>query len=157
MLSCKAPRQLAPYVSHRLCTHSGKSRSALYTRCTIQNDAHGNPPLIGENSVVNGIFVHLLYGPVQLNGGGPGLSPAACVHILGSPAVPCSLGVRLGTIFMSIHHSPLNTLKSIEFSYTRCTDLYSSMAVGHVRLLQTVYTSWEACSALYTRCKHLIH
>ena len=30
--------------------------------CTIQNDAHGNPPLGSEHSEVNGIFVYLLYG-----------------------------------------------------------------------------------------------
>ena len=29
-----------------------------------------NPPLGGEPSAINVIFVHPLYGPVQLNGGG---------------------------------------------------------------------------------------
>ena len=36
--SCKAPWWLVPYISQRLCTPSGKSRSALYTRCTTRND-----------------------------------------------------------------------------------------------------------------------
>ena len=129
-----------PYVSHRLCTHHGKSRSGSYTRCTTRNDTHGNAPLQGEHFAANGVFVHPLYKPVQVNGGGPSPSPTGCVHNLGSLAVPCSLGVPLGTALMAIHHSALNTLKSTKVLYTRCTDLYSSMAVVPVHLPQAVYT-----------------
>ena len=115
-----------PRTSHRLCTYSGKSRSALYTRCTIQHDAHGNPLLGGEHSAMNGIFVYLLYGPVKHLGGGPGMSPTGFVHILGSPVAPCTLGVRFRMMLMVIHHSAVNTVPSTEFSYTCCTDRTAS-------------------------------
>ena len=123
--SCKAPRRQDPYVFHIPCTHSGKSRSPLYTRCMTWNDCHCNPPLSGEHSSINGIFVHQLYGPVQHHGSGPGTPPTYLVHILGSPVAPCTLGIRLGTIIMVMHHSAVNTVPPTEFSYTRCTDLYS--------------------------------
>ena len=113
----------APYVSYRLCTRSGRSRSTLYTRCTIQNYPHGNAPLEGENSASNGVFVHLLYGPVQLNGGGPRTSPTGCVHILGNLVAPYTLGVRLGTTLMAMHLSAVNTLPSTELLYTCCAEL----------------------------------
>ena len=80
------------YIFSRLCTHPGKSRSALFTRCTTQNDPHSNSLLGVEKCEVNGIFVHTLYGPIQLHGGGPRTSPACCVHMLGSPVAPCTLG-----------------------------------------------------------------
>ena len=91
----------------------------------IQNDAHGNPPLGSEDSANNRSFLILLYGLVQLNGGGPCMSHTGSVHILGSLIAPCTLGVRLGTTLMAIHHSPLYTRLSTEFSYTCCTNLYS--------------------------------
>ena len=97
-----------PYLSNRLFTHSGMSRSALYTRCTIQNGAHGNPKLSSEHSAVNGIFVQPLYGPVQVNGGGPCTFHTGSVHILGSFEVPCTLGVRLGMALMAMHHWAVN-------------------------------------------------
>ena len=75
--------------------HCGKCRSALYARCTIQNEAHGNPPFGGEYSAVNGIFVHPLYRPLQLQGGAPRMILTGSVYILGSPVVPYSPGVRL--------------------------------------------------------------
>ena len=132
-----------PYVSHRLCTHLGNFRSALFTRCTTPNDPHGNEPLGGEHSAVNGIFVHPMYRPVQLNGSGPRTSPTGSVHILGSPVAPCTLGVRLRITLMAMHHTAVNTLLPTEFSYTHCTDLYTSMAAGPVRLPKAVYTYWE--------------
>ena len=58
-----------------------------------QNDHHGNACLGGEHSVVNGTFVHLIYGAVQLHGGGRRTSLTGCVHILGSLAAPCTLRV----------------------------------------------------------------
>ena len=135
-------------MSHRLCSHSGKSRSALYTRCTIQNDAHGNPPLGSEYTAVNGIFVHLLYGPVEHHGGGTNTSPTCNVHIIVSPVVPCTLGVWIGMTLKAMHHSALSTLLSTEFSYTRCTDQHTTMAAGPVRLPQAVYTFWEVSQCL---------
>ena len=104
-------------------THSGNSRSALYIRCTIKNDAHGNPPLFGEYSAVNGIFVHPLYGAVQLNGGGPCTSHTGSVHILGSPVAPCTLGVRLRIPLMAMHHWAVKTLPPTKLLYTRCLEL----------------------------------
>ena len=89
------------------------------------NDPHGNAPLEDEHSAANGVFVHPLYGPVQLNGGGPVTSPTGCVRILGSPVVPCKLGVRFTMMLMVIHNSAVNTLPSTQFFYTPCTDLYS--------------------------------
>ena len=80
------------------------------TLMVIQNSA--------VNTAVNGIFVHLLYGPVQHYGGVPGTSPTGNVHILGSPVAPCTLGVRLGMTLMAMHHSAVNTLPSTELSYT---------------------------------------
>ena len=105
--------------------HSAKSGSALYTRCTIKNDAHSNSPLGIEHSEYNGILVHTLYGPVQLHGGDPRTSPTGCVHNLGSHVALYLLGVRLGKILIAIHHSPLNTLPLTAFSFIRCTDLHS--------------------------------
>ena len=61
--------------------------------CTIQNDAHGNTPLGGENSASNGTFVHPLCGAVKFHGGGPRMSPTGYVHVLGITAAPCTLGV----------------------------------------------------------------
>ena len=46
-------------------------------------------------------------------------------------------------MLMVIHHSAVNTLPSTEFLYTRCTDLYSTLAVGPVRLPQAVNAFWE--------------
>ena len=89
----------------------------------IQNDAHGNPPLGGEHSAINGIFVHPQYGPVQLNVRGPRTSHTASVHILRNLVAPCILGVQLDTTLMAIHHSPLNTVQSMELSYTCCVEL----------------------------------
>ena len=71
------------------------SHSTLYTRCTIQNDADGDPPFGVVQSAIDGIFVHPLYGPVQLNDGVPRMSPTGSVYILGSPVAPYSLGVQL--------------------------------------------------------------
>ena len=112
-----------PYVTHRLCTYPRKSHSALYTRCTPWNDCHGNPSLGGEHSAINATFVHLLYGPVQHHGGGPGTSPTGNVHILGSPVVPCTLRVRFGTTLMAMHHWVVNTLPPTELLYTHCAEL----------------------------------
>ena len=89
----------------------------------IQNDAHGNPPHSSVHSAVNGIFVHLLYGPVQLNRSGSGLSPTGSVYILGSPVVPYSLGVPLQTTLMAMQHWAVNTLPPTELLYTRCVKL----------------------------------
>ena len=181
-----------------MCTHAGKSRSALYSRCTSRNDAHGDASLGGNHSASNRIFVHPLYGAVQLHGGRPRTFPTGCIHILGIPVAPCTLGVRLEMTLMVIHHSAantlppteflyshvqlnggrprtsptgsvrilgspvapcslgvqfrmtiiviqisaVNTLPSMEFSYTCCTDLYSSMAMGPY-VSQAVYTLWE--------------
>ena len=47
-------------------------------------------------------------------------------------------------ILMAIHHSEISTLLHTEFSYTSCTDLYSTMAANDVRVLQTEYTTGEA-------------
>ena len=143
MRTSTAPWRRSPYVCHRLCTHSGKSCRALYTRYTIEDDAHGNPQLGGEHSAVNGIFVHLLYAPVQHHGGGTRSSAISCVHFLGSPVAPCILGVRFRMTFMVIHHLSVNILPSTEFLYTCCMYLNSTMAEGPVRLPQAVYMSWE--------------
>ena len=104
------------------CTHHRQSRSALYTRCMDRHDPQGNAPFGVEHSAVNGIFVHPLYRPAHHHGGRPRTSPTGCVHILGSLAVPCTLGVRFRMMLMVTHHSVVNTLKSMEFSYTCCTD-----------------------------------
>ena len=79
----------------------------------------------GENCAANGVFVHLLYRHVQLNVGGPVMTPNGCVHVMVSPAVPSTLGVRLGTTLMVMNHSGVNTLAPMEFSYTHSTVLYS--------------------------------
>ena len=112
-------------VSNRLCAHPRKSRSALFTRCMTRNNPHRNALLGGEHSAANATFVHPLCGAINLHGGGPRASPTGFVHILGSPVAPYTLGVRLGMTLMVIHHSAVNTLKSTEFSYTCCTDVYS--------------------------------
>ena len=44
---------------------------------------------------------------------------------------------------MAVHHPMANTLVPTAFSYTCCTDLYSSLMVDDVRLPQAVYTNWE--------------
>ena len=44
---------------------------------------------------------------------------------------------------MTIQHSEMNTLPLTQFSYTRCTDLYSTMATNAVGVPQTEYTTWE--------------
>ena len=122
---CTAAGWRVRYFSCRLCTQPGKSRSTLYTRFTTRTNPHGNAPLGSEHSATNGIFVHMLYGPVQLNGSGPCTYHTGSVHILRTLVAPCTLGICLRTTLMAIHHSPLNTLLSREFSYPRCTDLYS--------------------------------
>ena len=61
-----------------------------------------------------------------------------------SPVVPRTLRVGLRMAVMTIHHSEMDTLPPMEFSYTRCTDLFSTMAAHAVRLPQTVCTIWEA-------------
>ena len=63
---------------------------------------------------------------------------------MGSPVVNRTLGVRLGTTLMAMHLSAVNTLGLTEFSYTRCMELYSSMAADPVHLPQDVYTFCEA-------------
>ena len=118
--ACTAKWQQSRSVFNRLCTHPGKSRSALFTRYTTRNDPHSNGPLRGEHSATNGVFVHPLYGPVQLNGGGPSTSNTGSIHILGSLVVPCTLGVRLGITLMAMHLSAVNTLLLTELLYTRC-------------------------------------
>ena len=132
------------------CTHHRQSHSALYTRCTDRHDPHGNATFGIEHSAVNGIFTHPLYKPAHHHGGGPRTSPTGFVHILGSLVVPRTLGLLLRTTLMAMHLSAVNTLGLTEFSYTRCTELYSSMAADPVRLPQVVYTFWEAP-------QHLVH
>ena len=46
-------------------------------------------------------------------------------------------------ILMGIHHSEINTPSPIEFLYTRCTDLYSTMAENTVSLPKAVCKIWE--------------
>ena len=118
---------------------SSESCSALCNGRTSRNDPHGNAILGGEHNATYLIFVHPLYGPLQLHGGGPRTCPTGSVYILGSPVAPYSLGVRLGAILIAIHHLPLNTLLSTEFLFTHCTELYSSMAEIPVRLPEAVY------------------
>ena len=91
--------------------------------CTSQNDPHGNAPLGGEHSVANGVFVHPLYGPVQLHGSGPHTSATGRVYILGSPIAPYSLGVQLRTTLIAMHDSAVNILPLTELLYTRCVEL----------------------------------
>ena len=171
---------------------------ALLTRCTTPSDTHGNAPLSSEHYASNGTFLHPLFGAVNLHGEGPRTCPTGCVRILESPVVPCTLGVRLGTtliemhhmvvniaineiyvqplyghvqlfvgspcksptgsvhflrsavapctvgvrigrIFMPMQHSVVNTLSLTEFLYTCCTALYSTLAAGRVRLPQPLY------------------
>ena len=38
------------------------------------------------------------------------------------------------------------------FSYTRCTDLYSSLTYVAIRVPKFVYTSWRFRSGLYGTC-----
>ena len=149
---CTEPWRHAQYVSRRLCTGSGKYRSALYTTCKIWNDPHGNSPLSVKHSVVNGIFVHTLYGPVQLVGFGPCVSAAGCVHILGSPVDPCTLCVQLMEMYPH-GNAPLrgNTLLPTEFSYTHCMDLYISMAVVTYVFHSLCMHYGKSRSVLYTR------
>ena len=80
-------------MSNKLCTHPKKFYSALFTRCTTLNDSYANSPPAVQHSEVNGIFLHTLYGPVQLHGGVRRTSPTGCVHFLGSPVVSYTLGV----------------------------------------------------------------
>ena len=87
------------------------------------NDSDGNSPLAVEHSSVNGIFVHPLYGAVQLHGGATRTSPTGFVHIVGSPAEPCTLGVRLGRTLMAVQDWAVNTLPPMELWYTRCAEL----------------------------------
>ena len=95
----------------------------LLTRCTTRNDPHANLLLAVEHSAVNEIFVHPLYGAVQLHGGAIRTCPTGCVHIVGSPAEPCTLGVRLGTTVMAMQHWAVNTLPPTELWHTRCAEL----------------------------------
>ena len=78
---------------------------------------------LAVNTAVNGIFVHPLYGPVQLNGGGPYTSHTGSVHILGSLIASCTLGVRLGMTPMAMHLSAVNTLLPRELLHTGCAEL----------------------------------
>ena len=121
-LCCQQNFSTAPwwpvrYVSHRLCTHSKKSACVLYTRCTIQNAAHGNPILSVVPSALNEIFIQTLYGPAHLQAGGPVTSEKGGIEVLGSPAVPCSLGVRLGTTLMVFHHWAVNNSANGTFEH----------------------------------------
>ena len=52
---------------------------------------------------------------------------------------------------MAFHNSEMDTLSPTEFSYTRCTDLHSTMAGNAVCVPQTVYKTWEARKKFYTR------
>ena len=90
----------------------------------IQNEAHGSPTLGGEHTAMNGIFVHLLYAPMQHHGGGPGTSPTGSVYILRRTVAPYySLGVQLGTTLMSMHHSVVNNLPPLELLFSRFVEL----------------------------------
>ena len=46
--------------------------------------------------------------------------------------------------FIAIHHSEMDTQPTTEFSYTTCTDLYSTMVANDVCVPQTEYTTGEA-------------
>ena len=128
-VSCNTPWRLAPYISHMLSTHSGKSRSALYTRCTIHNDAHGNQPLGVEHSAINAIYVHPLYGPVQLNGSAP---------------VRLTQAVYTSSEVSAMHLSAtVNALPHTELLYICCADLYSTLTLCPVCLPQAVCVCWE--------------
>ena len=43
------------------------------------NDPHGNSPIAFQQSSINGIFVQMLYGPIQLYGGSPRTSLTGCL------------------------------------------------------------------------------
>ena len=87
------------------------------------NNPHGNALLGDEHSAANGVFVHPLYGPVQLNGDGPCTSHTGSVHILEIDLAHCTIGVRLWTSLMAMHQIEVNTLPPTELLYTRCADL----------------------------------
>ena len=123
--TCTVAWRLSPYVSHRLWTHPGNSRSALYTRGTPRNDPHGNAPLSGEHSAANGTFVHLLCGAVKLHGSRPCTSPTGCVRILGSPVAPCTRVVRLRTTLIIMLHMVVNTAVN---------EIFVHPLYGHVQL-----------------------
>ena len=53
-------------------------------------------------TTIIGTFVLLLWGAVKLNGGWPRTFPTGCVRTLGSPVVPCTLGVRFRVTHMLI-------------------------------------------------------
>ena len=136
----------------RSCEPPYKPRSALYTKCRSPNDPQGNAPLGDAYSGANGTFIHPLYGAVTLHGGGPRTSLTGVVHVLGSPAEPCRLGVWLRTTLMAIHHLGFNTLPATQFSYTCYMDLYSQLAASRsVSHRQSTHYR-KSCSALYTRC-----
>ena len=61
-----------------------------------------------------------------------------------SPVEPRTLRVGLRMAVMAIQHSKMDTLYPTEFSYTRCTDLYSTMAANAIRVPRTVYTTRKA-------------
>ena len=153
----------------RLCTQTGRSRGALYMRCTIpatcmavhhpmentlvptaysytrctdlyssktedavrlpqavytnwevpwrlvhevynSGNAHGSSPPDGKHPGVNGIFVHPLYGSVQLQGHGCHMAATVCVHKLGGPLESRALGVRFLATRMAAPHPMENTL-----------------------------------------------
>ena len=91
--------------------------------CRTWNDPHGNAPLSVEHSTINGIFLHTLYGPVHLTGGGAVLSPTGNVYILGSPVAPYLLGVPVRKTLIAMNHSAVNTLLPTELLYTCCVNL----------------------------------
>ena len=150
--TCRPPWRWTQHVSHMQYTHPRQSRSALYTRCMDEHDPHSNVPFGIEHSAVNGIFIHTLYVPLQLHGGSPRTSHTGSLHIIGSPAAHCTLGVWLGTIILVMHHSTVNTLPSTNFrtpAVWTCT----------VKWRRTLYVLHRQCthprksrSILYTRC-----
>ena len=104
---------------------SSEVLNALLTRCTTPSDPHGNAPLSSEHYATNRTFLHPLCGAVNLHGKGLCTCPTGCVRILESPVVPCTLGVRLGTTLIEMHHTVVNIA---------INEIYIQPLYGHVQL-----------------------
>ena len=124
-----APRRRTPYLSNRLCTHLGHSRSALYSRCTILKMRKLlHQPMGSTHTQLAFSYTRCTRISTDSRRRTPYLSHRFCTH---SGQSRSALYSRCTILKM---HKPLlqpmgSTHTETSFLYNCCTDLYWSPKV----------------------------
>ena len=129
---CTGPWARTLYGCHRLCTQTGRSRGASYTRCTIPGTLMWvHHPM--TNTLVATVFLYTRCTDLYKS-----LSTYACHKLCketgmsrGALCTRCTTPKPLTALLQVL----VNNLEGMAFSYTRCMDLYGSLKWDALQLL----------------------